>query len=99
MNAHSLERLTLENELRRAVEREELVLHYQPQMSLRSGEIIAWRRWCAGSTPCAGWFHRWHSSRWPRKRLDRAHRRMGAAHACVQNQAWQAAGCLPWRWR
>jgi diguanylate cyclase (GGDEF)-like protein/PAS domain S-box-containing protein len=40
MNIRALERLALENSLRRAVERNELVLHYQPQIDLRSRSII-----------------------------------------------------------
>ncbi len=34
------ERLTLESSLRKAIEREELIVLYQPQVSLRTGEII-----------------------------------------------------------
>ena len=50
MNARSLERLTLEQGLRHAIERAELELHYQPQMSLHDGRIVGveallrWRR-------------------------------------------------------
>ena len=40
MNAKALERLTLESSLRRALDREEFVLHYQPQVDIRSGCII-----------------------------------------------------------
>ncbi|HEU4707903.1 MAG TPA: EAL domain-containing protein [Methylophilaceae bacterium] len=39
-NVHSLERLTLENSLRRALERKEFVLHYQAKLNLRTGKII-----------------------------------------------------------
>lgn len=39
MNAHALRRLEMESELRRAVERKELVLHYQPIVSLSTGAI------------------------------------------------------------
>ncbi len=40
MNARALKRLSLENDLRRALEREEFVLHYQPQISGASGRIV-----------------------------------------------------------
>lgn len=40
MNEAALERLTLESGLRRALERDELVLHYQPQIDARSQTII-----------------------------------------------------------
>jgi diguanylate cyclase (GGDEF)-like protein len=39
MNAAALKRLTMENHLRRAIERGELSLHYQPQLDLLTGEI------------------------------------------------------------
>jgi diguanylate cyclase (GGDEF)-like protein/PAS domain S-box-containing protein len=48
MNAQSLYRLNMESSLRKALEREEFVLHYQPQIDLKSGEIIAFEallRW------------------------------------------------------
>jgi diguanylate cyclase len=40
MNAASVERLTLETGLRRAIEDESLELHYQPQVEVRTGQII-----------------------------------------------------------
>lgn len=40
MNASAWQRLKLETELRRALAREEFVLHYQPQIDLDSGKII-----------------------------------------------------------
>ena len=39
MNAQAHGRLRLENDLRRAVERHELELHYQPQLDLATGEV------------------------------------------------------------
>ncbi|MBV8201640.1 MAG: EAL domain-containing protein [Acidobacteria bacterium] len=39
MNARSLERLTLENDLRQGLERQEFRLFYQPQMDLATGRI------------------------------------------------------------
>ena len=40
MNAKARERLLLENDLRLAVEREEFVVHYQPQIDLAAGRVI-----------------------------------------------------------
>ena len=40
MNASAFENLALEYSLRRALEREEFVLYYQPQISLDTGEIV-----------------------------------------------------------
>jgi diguanylate cyclase (GGDEF)-like protein len=48
MNAEVVERLTLENHLRAALEREELFLVYQPQLDLHTGRIAGWEallRW------------------------------------------------------
>ena len=40
MNALSLQRIALEGELRRALDRDELLLHYQPQIDGRTGRVI-----------------------------------------------------------
>lgn len=40
MNAAAVERLMLKSKLRRALERDELVIRYQPKVDLRSGRII-----------------------------------------------------------
>ncbi|HEB87327.1 MAG TPA: EAL domain-containing protein [Gammaproteobacteria bacterium] len=40
MTAHVFEHLSLENSLRHALERNEFILHYQPQVDTRSGKIF-----------------------------------------------------------
>jgi diguanylate cyclase (GGDEF)-like protein len=40
MNEHGFELLSLESKLRRALERNELVLHYQPKVEIASGRIV-----------------------------------------------------------
>jgi len=48
LNARAAEKLTLENKLRRALEQEQLVLHYQPKVDLKSNQIVgleALMRW------------------------------------------------------
>lgn len=40
MNARAIKLLALESNLRRALEREEFLLHYQPQLNINTGEIV-----------------------------------------------------------
>jgi diguanylate cyclase (GGDEF)-like protein/PAS domain S-box-containing protein len=40
MNSRAMERLRLEGDLRQAIQRDELLLHYQPQVDVRSGRIV-----------------------------------------------------------
>jgi diguanylate cyclase (GGDEF)-like protein len=50
INEHSVERLTLENQLRQAVARREFVVHYQPKVDIASGGI-------AGAEALVRWRH------------------------------------------
>ncbi len=59
MNSHSFERLALETSLRRAVERNEFLLHYQPKVDMRTGRItgvealVRWQHPDMGMVPPA----------------------------------------------
>ncbi len=88
------ERLTIQGELRLALEREEFILHYQPQVDLCTGCIV-------GVETLIRWNH-------PQKGMIPPVRFIGLAEetglivpigawvirtACVQAKAWQQGGC------
>ncbi|MDF3036817.1 MAG: hypothetical protein K0S28_2091, partial [Paucimonas sp.] len=93
MNERLNERLRIEQELHQAIERNELVLHYQPRVDLRGGEIT-------GMEALIRWQH-------PELGMVPPIRFIGVAEetglivpigdwvfrtACAQNKAWQDAG-------
>jgi len=96
MSARALERLEVEHELRRVVERGELELHYQPQLEIGGGRIIGvealvrWRHPVKGMISPADFI--------PLAEETGAIGDIGAwvlATACTQNRHWQEAGLPP----
>jgi diguanylate cyclase len=96
LNVRAMERLTLENDLRRAVERNELVLYYQPQIEVASGRII-------GVEALMRWRHPEHGLLPPGRFIPLAEetgliRELGEwalFQGCRQHVAWRRSGLPP----
>lgn len=54
MNARVAEQLTLETKLRRAIEMDEFVLHYQPKVELRTGQVVGLEALIRWNDPVTG---------------------------------------------
>jgi diguanylate cyclase (GGDEF)-like protein/PAS domain S-box-containing protein len=96
LNKEAMQRLSLENELRLALQRQEFYLDYQPQMDMSSGDItgvealIRWRHPVSGLVPPGDFIRVAENSglilpigEWVLKT------------ACSQVSKWQASGCRP----
>ncbi|ACA20467.1 diguanylate cyclase/phosphodiesterase with PAS/PAC and GAF sensor(s) [Methylobacterium sp. 4-46] len=98
MRAEIESRRALQNDLRRALERGELVLHYQPQVLLRSGGIV-------GAEALVRWQHPERGLLYPGDFLHAVESSTLALHlgwwtvdeVCRQIAAWRAAGLPPVR--
>jgi len=55
LNSRMMERLVLENHLRKAIEKNEFILYYQPQIELATGRIISMEALIRWSSPNIGW--------------------------------------------
>jgi diguanylate cyclase (GGDEF)-like protein len=98
MHAEALERLELDNSLRRALDNQEFRLDYQPQLDLRSGNLV-------GVEALLRWHHPTRGLVNPLKFIPLAEENglilpIGTwvlREACRQNVAWQRAGYAPIR--
>lgn len=96
MRARILERLALEQELRRALERDELVLHYQPVLSVATGQVV-------GVEALVRWQHPERGLLFPDAFIGLAEEgglvpyidAWALAAACRQAQRWRRQGLPP----
>ena len=98
MNVRAIERQSLENGLRHALERQQFVLHYQPTMNLDTGAIVGvealirWRHPNLGLVPPAQFVPVAEECG-----FIVAIGRWALREACRQARAWQDAGLPPIR--
>jgi diguanylate cyclase (GGDEF)-like protein len=96
MNVNAAKRLALKNALRHALEKDQLLLHYQPKIDLRNGRtvgieaLLRWQHPDWGIVPPSGFI--------PLAEETNLIIPIGAwvfRSACTQNKEWQRAGLDP----
>lgn len=96
MNARTLARMTIENLLRRALEKNELLLHYQPKVDLRTGQITGMEALIRWQSPELGMVS--PANFIPIAEETGLIEQIGEwviRTACAQNKAWQNANLPP----
>jgi diguanylate cyclase (GGDEF)-like protein len=93
MSADAVEHLAMENDLRRAVERGEFELHYQPVLDLASGRVVSLEALLRWRHPARGLLHPQHFLPVAEESgLIAPIGEWALREACRQTAAWQAAG-------
>lgn len=95
MNTLTIERLSMQSDLRKAIEREELEVHYQPQVDIGTGIVTGMEALMRWKHPSQGWIP-------PAKFIPLAEEtgmivQLGEwmmKKVCTQMKAWQLAGLL-----
>ena len=98
MSTYFPDRLAMENDLRKALDRHEMELHYQPKFNLRSGDI-------SGMEALVRWRHPDHGLLLPGEFIPLAEEigfivplgRWVLREACRQNKLWHEEGLIPLR--
>lgn len=98
INRNSIEEIRIQSNLRKALKDREFVVHYQPQLDLRSGRIV-------GAEALVRWQHPDYGLLNPGEFITLAEQAGVIADvgdyllltACAQNKAWQEAGFSPIR--
>ncbi|MGH8743549.1 MAG: putative bifunctional diguanylate cyclase/phosphodiesterase, partial [Burkholderiales bacterium] len=96
MNAEAAEHLNMENLLRYAIDRQELLLHYQPKVDVKSGRIV-------GAEALVRWNSKENGLVSPAQFIPLAEKtglivpigEWVLKTACAQNKAWQDQGMPP----
>ncbi|MDX8405471.1 MAG: EAL domain-containing protein [Mariprofundus sp.] len=93
IQSSAINRLSLESELRKAIEREEFVLHYQPQIDLESGHVVGMESLIRWQHPERGMVPPFHFIPVAEQTGMIVPIGEWVMHeACRQNKAWQEAG-------